>query len=92
VKITVERCDKIVVAVSQIFDRVKSVALWSANIRKLAKDHKDYGSAAKKIYKKYVLKMEDTSPLQTFYYFIHKNEIKKNTIMFYLLQNLITKS
>ena len=28
------------------FDRVKSVALWSANIRKLAKDHKGYGSAA----------------------------------------------
>jgi hypothetical protein len=25
---------------------VKSVALWSANIRKLAKDHKSYGSAA----------------------------------------------
>jgi hypothetical protein len=25
---------------------VKSVALWSANIRKLAKDHKGYGSAA----------------------------------------------
>jgi hypothetical protein len=37
---------KIMVAVSQIFDRVKSVALWSANIRKLAKDHKGYGSAA----------------------------------------------
>jgi hypothetical protein len=46
VKITVERCDKIMVAVSQIFDRVKSVALWSANIKKLAKDHKSYGSAA----------------------------------------------
>ena len=30
VKITVERCDKIKVAVSQIFDRVKSVALWCA--------------------------------------------------------------
>jgi hypothetical protein len=29
VKITVERCDKIKVAVSQIFDRGKSVALWS---------------------------------------------------------------
>ena len=37
---------KIMVAVSQIFDRVKSVALWSANIRKLTKDHKGYGSAA----------------------------------------------
>jgi hypothetical protein len=48
VKITVERCNKIKVAVLQIFDRVtvKSVALWSANIRKLAKDHKGYGSAA----------------------------------------------
>ena len=31
-------------AVSKIFDRVKS----SANIRKLAKDHKGYGSAASK--------------------------------------------
>jgi len=29
-------------AVSKVFDRVKSVALWSANIRKLAKDHKGY--------------------------------------------------
>ena len=27
-------------------DRVKSVALWSANIRKLTKDHKGYGTAA----------------------------------------------
>ena len=35
-------------AVSKVFDRVKSVALWSANIRKLAKDHKGYGSAARK--------------------------------------------
>jgi len=42
----VERCDKIKVAVSQILYRVKSVALWSANIRKLAKDHKSYGFAA----------------------------------------------
>ena len=33
-------------AVSKVFDRVKSVALWSANIRELAKDHKGYGSAA----------------------------------------------
>ena len=32
--------------VSKVFDRVKSVALWSANIRKLTKDHKGYGSAA----------------------------------------------
>jgi hypothetical protein len=47
VKIALERCDKIKVAVSQIFDRVKSVALWSTNIRKLAKDHKGYGSAAR---------------------------------------------
>ena len=34
-------------AFSKVFDRVKSVALWSANIRKLAKDHKGYGSAAR---------------------------------------------
>ena len=34
VKVTVERCDKIKVAVSQIFDRVKSVALWFPNIKK----------------------------------------------------------
>ena len=33
-------------AVSKIFDRVKSVALWFANMRKLAKGHKGYGSAA----------------------------------------------
>jgi hypothetical protein len=46
VKITVERCDKIMIAVLPIFDRVKSVALWSANIRKLAKDYKGYGSTA----------------------------------------------
>jgi hypothetical protein len=34
-------------AVTKVFDRVKSVALWFANIRKLAKDHKGYGSGAK---------------------------------------------
>ena len=33
-------------AVLKVFDGVKSVALWSANIRKLAKDHKGYASAA----------------------------------------------
>ena len=33
-------------AVSKAFDWMKSVALWSANIRKLAKNHKGYGSAA----------------------------------------------
>ena len=49
VKITVERCDKMKVAVSQIFDQVKSVLLWSTNIGKLAKDHKGYGSAANKL-------------------------------------------
>jgi len=46
VKITFERYDKIKVAVLQIFDRVKSVALWSTNIRKLVKDHKNYGPTA----------------------------------------------
>jgi hypothetical protein len=30
VKITVERCDEFFVVVPQIFDRVKSEALWSA--------------------------------------------------------------
>ena len=34
-------------AVSKVFDRVKSVALWSANIRKVAKDHKGYGSVTR---------------------------------------------
>jgi hypothetical protein len=38
VKITVERCDEFLVAVPQIFDSVKSVALWSAKIFK-KKDH-----------------------------------------------------
>ena len=33
-------------ALLKVFDRVKSVDLWSANIRKLAKDQKGYGSAA----------------------------------------------
>ena len=33
-------------AVSKVFDRVKSVAPWSENIRKLVKDHKGYGSTA----------------------------------------------
>jgi hypothetical protein len=37
-------------AVLKVFHRVKSVALWSANIRKLAKDHKGYGSAARSEY------------------------------------------
>jgi hypothetical protein len=32
-------------SVSKVVDRVKSVAQWSANIRKLAKDHTGYGSA-----------------------------------------------
>jgi len=34
-------------AVSKVFDRMKSVALWFANIRKLTKDHKVYGSTAR---------------------------------------------
>ena len=36
VNITVERCDEFLVVVPQIFDRVKSVTLWSAKKR----DHK----------------------------------------------------
>ena len=46
VKITVEKCDKFFVAVPQIFDMVKSVALWSAKKKK--RTIKGYGSAAKK--------------------------------------------
>ena len=34
VKIAVERCDVFLVGVPQIFDRVKSVALWSAKKKK----------------------------------------------------------
>ena len=40
VKITVERCDEFLVAVPQIFDRVKSVALSSEKKRIKKKDHK----------------------------------------------------
>jgi hypothetical protein len=50
-KITVERWDEFCVALPQIFDRVKSVALWSA---KKKKDHKGYCSAA--IHKPEILK------------------------------------
>jgi hypothetical protein len=39
-KITVERFDEFFVVVPQIFDRVKSVALWSAKEKKKEKDHK----------------------------------------------------
>jgi hypothetical protein len=50
VKITVERCNEFLVAVPQMFDRVKSVALWSTKKKKKEKkDHrliKGYGSAA----------------------------------------------
>jgi hypothetical protein len=44
VKITVERCDEI--SVPQIFDRVKSVTLWSAKKKIYKKTIKGYGSAA----------------------------------------------
>ena len=33
-------------ALSKVFDRVKSVALWSEISEKLPKNHKGYGSAA----------------------------------------------
>jgi hypothetical protein len=46
VKITVERCDEFLVAVSQIFDRVKSVALWSVKKKERKRTVKGYGSAA----------------------------------------------
>ena len=46
-KITVESCDVFLVGVPQIFDRVKSVALWSAKKKKISnKTIKGYGSAA----------------------------------------------
>ena len=68
---------------SQAFDRVKSVALWSANIRKLAKDHKGYGSAAtyklKKsplnvvhVYLQYFNKLSQYKTCHTFYFFAVK--------------------
>jgi hypothetical protein len=47
VKITVERCDEFLVAVPQIFDRVKSVALWSAKKKRKKRTIKGYGSAAR---------------------------------------------
>jgi predicted transglutaminase-like protease len=40
VKITVEMCDEFLVSVPQIFNRVKSVALWSAKKKREKKDHK----------------------------------------------------
>jgi hypothetical protein len=43
VKITVERCDEFLIAVPQIFDMVKSVALWSAGKKRTIKG---YSSAA----------------------------------------------
>jgi hypothetical protein len=74
-------------AVSKVFDRVKSVALWSANIRKLAKDHKGYGSAAtyklKKsplnvvhVYLQYFNKLSQYKTCHTFYFFA----VKKNPL------------
>jgi hypothetical protein len=47
VKITVERRDEFLVTVPQIFDRVKSVALWSAKKnRNKKRTIKGYGFAA----------------------------------------------
>ena len=51
-KITVERCDEFLVALPQIFDRVKSGVLWSAKKKKKKKKEerrtiKGYGSAAR---------------------------------------------
>jgi hypothetical protein len=47
VKITVERRDEFFVAVSQIFDRVKSVALWSAKKKRTIKG---YGRVTQQYY------------------------------------------
>ena len=49
-------------AFSKVFDRVKSVALWSANIRKLAKDHKGYGFAANNRITQKIKKMSINKP------------------------------
>jgi hypothetical protein len=48
VKITVERCDEFLVAVPQIFDGVKSVALWSTKKKK--RTIKGYGSSATRFF------------------------------------------
>ena len=55
-KITVERCDVFLVGVPQIFDRVKSVALWSVKKKKFSnKTIKGYGSAANSVVTECVL-------------------------------------
>jgi hypothetical protein len=46
VKITVESCDEFLVAVPQIFDRVKFVALWFAKKKKKKRTIKGHGSTA----------------------------------------------
>jgi hypothetical protein len=46
VKITDEMCDELLVAVPQIFDREKPVALWSAKKKEKKRTIKGYGSAA----------------------------------------------
>ena len=46
-KITVERFDEFLVSVPQIFDRVKSVALWSAKKKEKKGTIKGYGVAAR---------------------------------------------
>jgi hypothetical protein len=48
VKITVERCNEFLVALPQIFDRVKSGVLWSAKKKEEERRTiKGYGSAAR---------------------------------------------
>jgi hypothetical protein len=56
VKITVERCDEFLVAVQQIFDGVKSVALWSTKKKKKEKKRtiKGYGSSATRLHHVFV--------------------------------------
>ena len=59
-------------AVSKVFDRVKSVALWSANIRTLAKDHKGYGSAVISIQDKNLTKENNENMRDNSYWLLLK--------------------
>jgi hypothetical protein len=70
---------------------VKSVALWSTNIRKLAKEHKSYGSAANRVYNVTFhleirkMKIKDANIFNTVEFCIEKNPMIKSVI--YLFTN-----
>jgi hypothetical protein len=59
VRITVERCDEVLVAVPQIFDGVKSVAPWSAQKKQ---NIKGYGSHWKNAYTVLMINCLQTLP------------------------------